>query len=187
MESVKITVTGAQATVSQAPVLTSGTVGLPVEFLFDEAWQNLAKTAVFRAGSRSYPVSCVQNTAIVPWEVLEGPGVGLHIGIMGVGENGVKIPTVWANAGVIQPGTQIPDTVPKSPAPEVYDQILAAANEAVKIANAICSDADAGRFDGAPGKTPQKGIDYYTEEDKAEMVQSVLTALPAYHGEVTEA
>ena len=37
---------------------------------------------------------------------------------------------------------------------------------------------------GAEGYTPQKGIDYYTEADKAEMVNAVIAALPTYHGEV---
>lgn len=35
--------------------------------------------------------------------------------------------------------------------------------------------------DGEPGKdghTPQKGVDYWTAEDKAEMIQDVLDALP---------
>ena len=36
--------------------------------------------------------------------------------------------------------------------------------------------------DGTNGYTPQKGTDYYTEEDKAEMVQSVLAALPTWEG-----
>ena len=33
--------------------------------------------------------------------------------------------------------------------------------------------------DGADGKTPVKGTDYWTEEDKTEMVNAVLAALPA--------
>lgn len=37
---------------------------------------------------------------------------------------------------------------------------------------------------GADGKTPVKGVDYYTEADKQEMVQSVIAALPVYNGEV---
>lgn len=37
-------------------------------------------------------------------------------------------------------------------------------------------------FDGEPGKTPVKGTDYYTEADKAEMVNSVLAALPTWTG-----
>lgn len=32
---------------------------------------------------------------------------------------------------------------------------------------------------GADGKTPEKGVDYWTEEDKLELVQDVLSALPA--------
>lgn len=39
---------------------------------------------------------------------------------------------------------------------------------------------------GADGYTPQRGVDYYTEADKAEMVAAVLTALPVYNGEVEE-
>lgn len=35
---------------------------------------------------------------------------------------------------------------------------------------------------GAPGKNPVKGTDYYTEADKAEMVNSVLAALPTWTG-----
>ena len=35
---------------------------------------------------------------------------------------------------------------------------------------------------GDPGKTPVKGTDYYTEDDKAEMVEAVLAALPAAEG-----
>jgi hypothetical protein len=35
---------------------------------------------------------------------------------------------------------------------------------------------------GDPGKTPEKGTDYYTESDKAEMVNAVLAALPAAEG-----
>lgn len=37
---------------------------------------------------------------------------------------------------------------------------------------------------GADGKTPVKGVDYYTEADKQEMVQAVIAALPVYNGEV---
>lgn len=36
--------------------------------------------------------------------------------------------------------------------------------------------------DGADGKTPVKGTDYYTEADKTEMVDAVLSALPTWTG-----
>lgn len=37
-------------------------------------------------------------------------------------------------------------------------------------------------FDGNDGYTPVKGKDYNTPEDKAELVQSVLAALPTWEG-----
>ena len=37
---------------------------------------------------------------------------------------------------------------------------------------------------GEPGKTPIKGTDYFTDADKAEMVNAVIAALPKYDGEV---
>lgn len=40
--------------------------------------------------------------------------------------------------------------------------------------------------DGEDGHTPVKGTDYFTETEKAEMVQSVIDALPKYNGEVVE-
>ena len=37
---------------------------------------------------------------------------------------------------------------------------------------------------GDPGKTPEIGIDYFTEAEKQAMVNSVIAALPVYEGEV---
>jgi hypothetical protein len=37
---------------------------------------------------------------------------------------------------------------------------------------------------GEPGKTPERGKDYWTEEDKAEIVSDVLSALPTWTGGV---
>lgn len=37
---------------------------------------------------------------------------------------------------------------------------------------------------GDPGETPVKGTDYWTEQDKTEIVNEVIAALPVYNGEV---
>lgn len=37
---------------------------------------------------------------------------------------------------------------------------------------------------GPPGKTPVKGVDYWTEEDKQQIIQDVIAELPVYNGEV---
>jgi hypothetical protein len=39
---------------------------------------------------------------------------------------------------------------------------------------------------GESGKTPVKGVDYWTEADIAEMVSAVIAGLPIYNGEVVE-
>lgn len=39
-------------------------------------------------------------------------------------------------------------------------------------------------LDISAGKTPQKGTDYWTEEDKEEIVNEILARLPVYNGEV---
>ena len=39
--------------------------------------------------------------------------------------------------------------------------------------------------DGEDGYTPVKGKDYFTDSDKAEIVSSVISALPVYDGSVT--
>ncbi len=46
----------------------------------------------------------------------------------------------------------------------------------------VTKKADASLFKGADGKAPVKGVDYFTDADKAEMVQAVLAALPNAEG-----
>lgn len=61
---------------------------------------------------------------------------------------------------------------------DVYRHVIELCNEAVAVATSVRDDADAGKFNGAPGKTPEAGVDYFTEADKQEMVNAVLAALP---------
>ena len=187
MKAIKITAIGTQAFATEKPVLTSGTVGQPVEFTFGDAWDGLLKTAVFRAGNKCVPVEGLNDIDTVPWEVMETPNVELFIGVFGTnGDGTLKIPTVWCSVGIINQGTHIPKTPAQPPTPQIYDQILAAAGEAVRTANALRKDAENGCFNGAPGKTPVKGEDYFTPEDQKEMVNAVIAALPTYNGEVED-
>lgn len=39
---------------------------------------------------------------------------------------------------------------------------------------------------GEPGRVPVKGVDYWTQEDREELVADVLEALPTYHGEAED-
>ena len=115
MDGIKIEVTGNIARVTEKPAkITSGTVGLPVEFSFDSQWELLRKIAVFRAGNitKSVEIPIVGNA--VPWEVLEKPGVWLSVGVYGANADGtVVIPTIWANVCPIQVGVN-PDGDPST-------------------------------------------------------------------------
>lgn len=104
MDGIKIEVTGNIARVITRPArITAGTVGLPVEFIFDSQWDGLIKTAVFRAGNVCKSAENLVTKTIVPWEILEKPGLVLDIGVYGVNDDGtMAIATIWANIGVIR-------------------------------------------------------------------------------------
>lgn len=59
----------------------------------------------------------------------------------------------------------------------VEETMAKTVNEALKQAK------ESGEFDGEDGHTPVKGTDYWTEDDKAEIVEGVLDSLPAYNME----
>lgn len=109
MDGIKIDVTGNIARVVERPArITSGTVGLPVEFTFDDQWEDLSKIAVFRAGRQEKITEVIEGETIVPWEILEKPNMRLHIGVNGVNDDGtVVISTIWANVGVIFDGADM--------------------------------------------------------------------------------
>lgn len=110
MDGIKIEVTGNIARVIEKPSrITSGTIGLPIEFSFDSQWNDMRKITVFRAGCT---IKSVENPKTVPWEVLENPGVWLSVGVYGTNADGsVAIPTIWANVSPIHIGVN-PDADP---------------------------------------------------------------------------
>lgn len=101
-----IDVSGANVIVRKQDILTSGMVGAAVVFRFDEDWNSLAKTAVFRAGKVIKDAIVVDSVAEIPHEVLAHHGYALEIGVYGTADDGaVVIPTIWAKTDPIKPGT----------------------------------------------------------------------------------
>ena len=125
MDGIKIDVTGNIAKVTEKPRrITSGTIGLPVEFTFDDQWDGLSKKAVFRTGHFSIVCDLNEEKNTVPWEVLVFPNMWLSIGVYGVNEGGtVSIPTIWVNVSVIQHGTVPDGASPAEPTPPVWQRI----------------------------------------------------------------
>lgn len=137
--------------VDQSEVVTSGSVNVnQVQFIFDEAWDGLDKTAVFQAADDSESV-ILDETGVcnIPWEVLENPRRTLYAGVYGTKDGSVVLPTVWASLGTIKQGTTTPGgDVP--PTPDVYSQILSLANEAKEISQEALTTAEDAK-EGASG------------------------------------
>ena len=83
MEAIQIWVNGSAAGITKTQPIVAGTVGLPVEFTFDEVWNGLEKTAVFRVNGKTMAQLHIITAAIVPWELLQKPGCRLWCGVYG--------------------------------------------------------------------------------------------------------
>lgn len=106
MTEVKITVDRATATAKMSGTLTSGMVGVKVDFSYSDIWNGLNKTAVFTAGKITRDVLNADGTVEVPPEVLQKPGEKLYVGVYGTnGDGTLIIPTVRAYVGSIIQGS----------------------------------------------------------------------------------
>lgn len=103
---IRLSATKAELSVAESETITSGAQRVFVcTFALSADWDGLDRTAVFRAGTQSVSVLLDgENTAVIPWEVLQTPGITLHIGLYGSGPDGLVLPTIWAEAGMIRYG-----------------------------------------------------------------------------------
>ena len=121
---IQITCKGNSASCTRTERLTSGMVGLQCEFIFDEAWDGLAKTAVFLAGNEQRDVLLTGALCTVPWEVLQHPGYQLVIGVYGSNADGtMTIPTVYTMCGSIAPGADPSGEESTDPTLPVWGQL----------------------------------------------------------------
>ena len=156
--------------------VTSGSVNVyTVRFSFNSDWDGLDRTAVFHAGDDQISVVLDDsNECQIPWEVLENPGRNLSVGVYGTKGGTVVLPTIWAQLGEIREGVSLGSNA-QPPTPDVYSQILEAAEQAEKIAQSVRDDADAGKFDGEPGPEgpqgpPGDGVPEITPEDEGKFL-----------------
>ena len=126
MKTIKITVSGNSAIVTEGTCPVSGTVGLPVAFAFDQTWDGLEVTAVFRVNGKTYDRLNARNGTTVPWELLQKPGCQLYCGVFGTaGDGSLQIPTVWVELGIIQPGADPSGDESADPTLPVWQQVTA--------------------------------------------------------------
>ena len=162
MTQLSVHVQGCNVEVKLEGRLTSGMVGVPVQFSFDDAWDNLRILAVFRCMGTTFAIPLIDSKeTTVPWEVMCQPG-DLEIGAEGRSEDGgVVIPTVWAKADRIYPGVNATNELALAATPKLYDRLMTLVEN-----------------------PPIRGIDYWTEADREQIISDVIAALPVYNGEV---
>lgn len=177
---IKLNFSGRDCADKSVSLVTIGSVGtVTVEFDFDAEWDGFARTAIFAAGGTVKRVALDDaNACVVPWEVLTNCKQ-LTIGVVGTSGNRV-LPSVPVTIPIIE-GVCNGGTPPDDPTPDIYAQLLDLAKETQQIAQSVRDDANAGKFNGAPGakggkgdpgadgKTPVRGTDYWTDADKAEI------------------
>lgn len=134
---IQITCKGNSASCTRTERLTSGMVGLQCEFVFDEVWDGLAKTAVLQAGSEKRDVLLQGAVCTVPWEVLKTAGYQLVIGVYGTNAEGtLVIPTVYAMCGGIASGADPSGDESTDPTLPVWGQMQGMIGDLADLATA---------------------------------------------------
>ena len=163
---------------------------LKATFSFSEEWENEI-TAIFGNGESYYNVILTDNACVVPWEVIKAPFFSVSV-VCGdrITANTVRVEV--ERSGYLKGKT------PAEPTPDVYAQILNSAKPPYIGGNGnwyVWSLEEGGYIDtgikaegqrgeqgekgstGEDGYTPIRGVDYWTDEDKAEIKSYVDEAI----------
>lgn len=170
MKTINVTVRDKIASAVGDIVYICGNSDYIINFDFDEEWGAYGvKTARFVHDGSYIDVVFTGNQCAMP---VIHKAYGIYVGVY-AGDLRTTTPAHIPSAASILSA----EGTPAAPPEDVYAQITALCNEAVSEAKSVREDADAGKFDGAPGKTPVPGVDYFTPEDKqaiaAEAAQKV--------------
>ncbi len=148
-------------------------------FSFPDSWKGFYKTAVFRNGDTVINVIidkdseyCLSDSeCYIPNEVIKPPY--FTVSVFGV-QNERLATTARGSVKVVASGYEEGDE-PSTPTADQYSQLLTLANNTKAIAESVKNTAESGGFDGKDGYTPIKGVDYFTEEDKQELIDQSYT------------
>jgi hypothetical protein len=156
---IKLKTVDQRLTVVQQPILASGDVGtVRVEYELDSYWDDYVSSGTFYTGKTPedvYEQPLENGACVVPWEALQEDGV-LYIGLRGIDTTGL-VKTAAPIRYRVERGSPCGSATGRGPTPDVYQRLLALAEETARIAQSIRDDADNGEFDGAPGKKGDKG------------------------------
>ena len=131
---------------TNVPKLASGgnnEVQICIEF--DTLWNGFKKTAVFykKFGAVYHVALDSSGCVVVPSEVMKNKGI-FYFGVFG--EEGERVRTTEVIAFDVVQGAAIAHETEYEPTPDIYAEILEVANNALRIAQSVRDDADAGLF-----------------------------------------
>lgn len=196
-------VKGCTVTLRQPP-LSGGTVGaVTVVFRFDAVWDGYVRTAVFRAHGKTVLVLLENDSCMLPSEATAGGDVLLGaFGVRGDATLTTKFCRLAVSPGVPTAGDSAAAVTPTLGAQllAAYGRLTAATAEATagdRAAVCVSEEADSLHFaftlpkgdpgkDGIDGYTPQKGVDYFTDEDIVDMTQELNDAAYSMQTKVNE-
>lgn len=140
---------------------------------------------------RSIDVEVVDGIAIIPDILLQTDKDLDAWAFVGTAENGyTKIGKVFKVNKRNKPADYVftpPEQTTLADLVDRIDKIEKSQDpDAIKnmVNEALLQAKESGEFDGEDGYTPVKGVDYWTDNEQAEMVQDVIAALPVYDGSV---
>ena len=172
----KVTVRKKIATADNKEFVCSNS-GYSVKFDFDEEWnEHSLKTARFVWNGKYEEVVFEGDTCSVP---IIDKADNLVVGVY-AGNLRTTTPALFKCKRSVLSGS--PEHA--EPVEDVYNQLVSLCDEAVAVAKSIEERANNGEFDGNDGRTPEKGVDYWTDEDQRTIVNEVLEALPKAEEEV---
>ena len=179
---IEIEVTGQKIKRLNSPGSVADTINyLTCHFIFfGEEWDNTVRTAYFnnqKSGERYAQIIADDGTCTVPWEALTDKGF-VRFSVAGERED-YRITTdieSFYNGETVYGGEPS-----EPPTPSLYDQMIALAEQTKKIAELVREDADAGEFDGEPGKPGDPGRDGVSPTAKVEQTDdgAVITITDA--------
>ena len=177
-------------TVLQKGIITSGSVNVfEVRFQFDNDWDDLERIAVFRVGKKSVSVTLDNtNTCKIPWECVCENDIGKEVlvGVYGMIDTTVVLPTIWAGLGTLKEGCSLGSTaLPATPsiAEQILAQVLSARDAvfaAIRANGGVIPDL--GVDEGEPEPEPDKPEDEPTGDGDVATDDEVNDALDGIFG-----
>lgn len=182
---IRIDVSGAKAYIRFCDTLTVGMVGATAEFHFDDGWNGLTKTAVFRQGDVTRDVVNVGSEVTIPPEVFAVPGIPIQIGVYGTNADGtVVIPTIWVKTANLKPGADPSGDESTEPSLPVWAQLAAELGKLKEMMPAV--DAEGGDWSAAEGETGHiLNRTHYKEETPAVVLYDGSSTFATELGSIT--